>query len=477
MGRRRWAGAASAGIALACIAAATVVHFSRHQGASELVERDRFGIPDDDAVGGANHQTTLATLHLVNARSRRQGILKLAAVPAKAAPAVDSTMMKMVGELESKVDELRALQPGASHPLQLAAVPTKTAPAVDSSMMKMVGELEGKVDELSGEVRSLKQGSSEQESARDSAMERLVKKAAADEVAKQALTFEQGPNHYDPNCPCRGGCPCPAHGGGGEGARTEYAAPAMVARAPVPARAAPEQAALQEPPRVAPVVAGVPGGVPIAQLKALRLEVDTTITAEEAATEKAAAPVAPVAPQPAPSATAAAAPAVSAMAASGPAVHASSSTSSGGKQPAEVVAQGGGAGVGGIPGGLRALVEEEVQREVKAAVVAEEEEKPAEEAEAAVQPSVSEEDAVIERAPQDGGDSGEASGAAAAQATAPPTHTDLTAAADALRSAVKTTEMRQWAHLENKVDGRAMMTARAPPRSGDSDRRGAREGG
>lgn len=45
-----------------------------------------------------------------------------------------------------------------------------------------MGELEGKVDELSGEVRSLKQGSSEQESARDSAMERLVKKAAADEV-------------------------------------------------------------------------------------------------------------------------------------------------------------------------------------------------------------------------------------------------------------------------------------------------------
>jgi len=332
-------------------------------------------------------------------------------------------------------------------------------------LTQQVGELEGKVGELSGEVRSLKKGSSEQESARDSAMERLVKKAASDEVAKQGLTWEQGPNHYDPKCPCRGGCPCPAHGNGGEGARSEHAAapaqPAEAAQAPVPAReAAPLQAAVQQAPRVAPVVAAAPaeipkGAVPIAQLKALRLEVDTAITAEEEKTQAAKV----VAPKPAPSAMAPpAAPAASIMAAAPSAVAAPHASSRGEQVAAASQSRG-----GGIPGGLRALVEEEVQKEVTAAVKKEEaaarkaalqegrggaarggggqedanlggakqggegdgkqevegvgtvEKAPAEKKEEAVQPPVSVEDVPVERARQFGADRGEPSGAAAAQ--------------------------------------------------------------
>ena len=50
-------------------------------------------------------------------------------------------------------------------------------------------------------------------------------------------------------------------------------------------------------------------------------------------------------------------------------------------------------------------------------------------------------------------------------------------AADALRAAVKSTDMRQWTHLEDRVDGRAMMSAHKVNPATFAPRRGAAAGG
>ena len=77
-----------------------------------------------------------------------------------------------------------------------------------TSRRLQVGELNRKIDALSGEVHTIEDKSAGRDAAaKDKALARLVQKAAASAIEKEGLTWQQGTNDYDPNCPCRGGCP------------------------------------------------------------------------------------------------------------------------------------------------------------------------------------------------------------------------------------------------------------------------------
>lgn len=64
---------------------------NRTQGTAELVQRDRFGIPEDEGLGGASHHSTIASL-----MGSRRTSEKLVAAPAPAEPSEDAAVAKMV---------------------------------------------------------------------------------------------------------------------------------------------------------------------------------------------------------------------------------------------------------------------------------------------------------------------------------------------------------------------------------------------